>query len=132
MPEVSRMSKQSPFNDNIDITSINVRKFNLDICEDQNHQESNNAHSAGYMGSEIRRVCLPIFAYDILKSMNDLDINSSTSKSMGGNKIHRVISKYQQQSPVELNCNMKLRIAMNDNIPKQISDKAFYDQNLDN
>ena len=55
--------------------------------------------------------------------MNDLDINSSTSKSMGGNKI---------QNPVELNCNMKLRIAMNDNIPKYISDKAFYDQNLDN
>jgi len=34
MPQVSTLSKKSPFNDNIDITSINVRKFNLDICED--------------------------------------------------------------------------------------------------
>jgi len=53
------------------------------------------------MGPEIRRVCLPIFTYDILKSMNDLDINSSASKSMGGNKI-------QIQNPVELNSNIKI------------------------
>ena len=76
-----RMGQESipkmPF-DNIDINSINVRKFNLDICEDQNQ----DAPSAG---SEIKRVCLPIFAYDILKSMNDLDINSSASKSLGCN-----------------------------------------------
>jgi hypothetical protein len=34
LPEVSTLSKKSPFMDDIDITSINVRKFNLDICED--------------------------------------------------------------------------------------------------
>ena len=32
--------------------------------------------------NEYKRVCLPIFAQDILESMNELDINSSASKSL--------------------------------------------------
>jgi hypothetical protein len=40
LPEVSTLSKRSPLKNNIDISSINVRKFNLP--EDNNIQEFNN------------------------------------------------------------------------------------------
>ena len=69
-PEVS--DKKSVFN-KIDINSISVRKFNLDVCEDQ--ENSNFEKFLDY-----KRVCLPIFPKDILESFNCLDINSSCGK----------------------------------------------------
>ena len=62
---------KSVFN-KIDINSIQVRKFNLDVCED--HQNETQQW-------EQMRVCLPIFTQDILDSLNLLDINSYTSSA---------------------------------------------------
>ena len=47
--------KKSVFN-KIDITSISVRKFNLDICEEPCIQQQ------FYNMKELKRVCLPIFS----------------------------------------------------------------------
>jgi hypothetical protein len=61
--------RKSVFN-KIDIASISVRKFNLDICEEPCVQE-------------LKCVCLPIFPQDILDSLSKLEINSnSASKSL--------------------------------------------------
>ena len=64
--------KKSVFN-KIDINSISVRKFNLDVCEDQ-------AEGGFEKYLDNKRVCLPIFSMDILESFNCLDINSSVGK----------------------------------------------------
>ena len=64
--------KKSVFN-KIDINSISVRKFNLDVCEDQ-------AEGGFEKYLDYKRVCLPIFSMDILESFNCLDINSSVGK----------------------------------------------------
>lgn len=84
LPEVSTLSKRSPLKNTIDISSINVRKFNLP--EDNNIQEFNNIQSVANTGSDTLRVCMPIFSNDILKSFNDLDINSTVSKSLSQSK----------------------------------------------
>jgi hypothetical protein len=69
--------KKSVFN-KIDINSISVRKFNLDICEKPCIQQQ--FHN---ITTELKRVCLPIFSQDILDSLSKLDINSnSASKSL--------------------------------------------------
>jgi hypothetical protein len=60
----------------IDINSISVRKFNLDVCEDPNQLEFEKP-----IIENIKRVCLPIFTQDILESLNCLDIGSSAGKS---------------------------------------------------
>lgn len=60
----------------IDINSISVRKFNLDVCED--NQIENGVFEKN--GLDLKRVCLPIFTLDILESLNCLDINSSVGK----------------------------------------------------
>jgi len=60
----------------IDINSISVRKFNLDVCED--NQVENGVFDKNPI--DLKRVCLPIFTLDILESLNCLDINSSVGK----------------------------------------------------
>lgn len=73
---------KSVFN-KIDIASISVRKFNLDICEDTNIQIPPHCQQRAEDKQELKRVCLPIFTQDILDSLNQLEIKSSSaSKSL--------------------------------------------------
>lgn len=72
----------------IDINSIQVRKFNLDGCEDH-PGEVFEKHTP----TPMLRVCLPIFTQDILDSLNCLDLNSSNSKS------HLSLSHHEHPEP---------------------------------
>jgi hypothetical protein len=60
--QITVSERKSLFN-KIDINSISVRKFNLDICEDPNNSNTNHQEHHYYSGQpNTRRVCLPIFA----------------------------------------------------------------------
>lgn len=118
LPDVSTLSKKSPFKQSLDISSINVRKFNL---PEDNNQDCNNTQSVGPTGSDKLRVCMPIFSNDILKSFNDLDINSTVSKSLSHSK-----QKLQQN---EINDCVVTTILMQ---PIEFSPSSVVDKNEKN
>lgn len=93
---------KSVFN-KIDIASISVRKFNLDVCEEQNLQIPSHCLQGRTdefvcqrdIKQELKRVCLPIFPQDILDRLNQLEINSSSaSKSQSYFQYSNQKNKY--------------------------------------